>query len=383
MHIAFLSAEYPNNKYPHAGGIGAFIKTMATALVESNIEVTVFVCVNTKEVSIWDDNGIRIIEIYQENKKKLDVIFNRLRIKRSVKKYIKKFKINLLEAPDWEGLHAFCNLPIPLITRIHGSVTYFNFLEGTKQPKILKFLEKRALEKSKGVVAVSDFSGKITQKVFGIDNFKYEVIYNGVDVSQFMPSDLIIDENTILYFGTLVRKKGVLELTHIFNEVQKLNSSAKLVLVGKDAFDSIENNSTWELMKKQFTVGSFNNVNYLGPVSYEKMNSYIEKAAVCVFPSFAEAFPISWLEAMAMKKPIVASNIGWANESIEDSVSGLLVSPKDHVNFALQINILLNDKNKQHSFGENARNRVLNNFNHKDILFKNVLFYKNILNNAK
>jgi hypothetical protein len=42
-------------------------------------------------------------------------------------------------------------------------------------------------------------------------------------------------------------------------------------------------------------------VNYLGSVPYSEIKTYTQ-ATVCVFPSFAEALPVSWIEAMAMEK---------------------------------------------------------------------------------
>ncbi len=62
-----------------------------------------------------------------------------------------------------------------------------------------------------------------------------------------------MDKFTILYFGTLIRKKGMLELPIIFNEVHKINPNAKLILIGKDATDVISGNkSTWLMMQKLF-----------------------------------------------------------------------------------------------------------------------------------
>jgi hypothetical protein len=52
--------------------------------------------------------------------------------------------------------------------------------------------------------------------------------------------------------------------------------------------------------------GSFVKVNYLGSVPYSEIKTYITQATVCVFPSFAEA-PVSWIEAMAMEKKLLAS----------------------------------------------------------------------------
>ena len=71
-------------------------------------------------------------------------------------------------------------------------------------------------------------------------------------------------------------------------------------------------------MQGLFTTEAQANVRYLGSVPYENIKKHIDEAAVCVFPTFAEALPVSWIEAMAMQKAIVASAIGWAEEVIEE-----------------------------------------------------------------
>ena len=88
------------------------------------------------------------------------------------------------------------------------------------------------------------------------------------------------------------------------------------------------------MMQPLFNTEAMANVSYIGSVEYNKIKDYINSASICVFPTFAEALPVSWIEAMAMKKPIVASNIGWATEIIDNEVNGFLENPKNHIEFA-------------------------------------------------
>ena len=131
----------------------------------------------------------------------------------------------------------------------------------------------------------------------------------------------------------------------IFNEVFKSNNEAKLILIGKDASDIISgNSSTWEMMQLLFDKDALQNVDYFGCIPYDEIKQFISSATVCVFPTFAEALPVSWIEAMAMQKAIVASNIGWATEVIDDTVNGFLVNPKDHEDYAQKIIELLKNQ---------------------------------------
>jgi glycosyltransferase involved in cell wall biosynthesis len=132
-------------------------------------------------------------------------------------------------------------------------------------------------------------------------------------------------------------------------------------------------------MRTQLSDAALKNVEYCGKIPYSEVKGYIESAGVCVFPSYAEAFPVSWLEAMAMKKPIVASNIGWACEMIEDGTEGYLRCPNEHVEFASAIFDLMLNSEKAKEFGINARKKVESKFGTDRIARVNLAYYKEVI----
>ena len=230
------------------------------------------------------------------------------------------------------------------------------------------------------MLSVSQFTANLTNEIFGIQK-KFTIISNAIDTNSFVASNSK-NENTILYFGSLIRKKGLLELPFIFNEVIRKNPLAQLILVGKDVPDIITgNNSTWEMMRKLFTEEASSNVTYLGSVPYPEINRHIAAATVCVFPTFAEALPLSWLEAMAMQKAIVASNIGWAAEVIDDGVNGFLVNPNNHMEYSSKINTLLINSKLCQEFGIAARKKVTEKFSISVVAKQNLDFYLDFQSN--
>ena len=385
MKIAFLTSEYPHKKTGNSGGIGTSIKNLAKGLLTLGCEVLVLVYGQDTDAVFYDDN-ICVQQIKNVKFKGLSWYLTRKKIEKIINNLHADSKIDILEVPDWTGISSFiAPKKCPVVIKLNGSDTYFCNLENRKSKWINRFHEKRAIQNADFHVAVSAFTARETNRIFG-QNFDYQIIPNAINAKDFETTKATLSnaENArILYFGSLIRKKGLLELPMIFNELVKINPKVELVLVGKDVPDIASGNtSTWEMMQLLFTEQARSKTNYRGALPYSDMKDAIQNCDVCVFPSFIEAFPVSWLEAMAMSKPIVASNIGWANEMIENGREGFLVHPANHIEFAEKINEILKDESLKEALVLNAKNKVLNLFDTKIIAGKNLDFYKSIVNNS-
>ena len=378
MKIAFLTPEYPHKKTGKSGGLGTSILNLATGLVKLGHQVSVLVY-QQKEDAIFEENGITIYQIKNIKVKGLSLILTQKKVQRLINKLYVEKKLEIVEAPDWTGFTAFVKPQCPLIIRLNGSDTYFCHLDKRSVKPKNKFLEKRALKKADGIISVSQFTADVTRILFTLIK-KITVIPNSIDIAKFQPEGIESEPAAILYYGTLIRKKGLLELPLIFNEAHKQQPFARLVLIGKDSADKQSGSaSTWELMKPLFTAEAFKNVTYKGLVPYNEIGRHIATATVCVFPTFAEALPVSWIEAMALKKAIVASNIGWAPEVIDDGVNGFLVHPTNHTLYAEKIIQLLEDQSLRLTFGEAARKKVEQSFAMEVVATQSLNFYSKFL----
>jgi len=380
MKVAFLTPEYPHPLTGNSGGLGTSIKNLAIGLIAQGLVVRILVY-GQKENAFFDDNGILIQQIKNVKIKGLSWWFTRKKLERIINKLYLNKDIDIVEATDWTGITSFIKpRKCPLIIRLNGSDTYFCHLDNRRVKWKNKFHERRALKNANALLSVSQFTADKTNSVFGL-NIKFEIIANAID-SQLFHNDIKNNKasQNILYFGSLIRKKGLLELPLIFNKVVEKSPGTKLILIGKDVPDIISGNaSTWKIMRDLFSDQALKNVEYLGGVPYEEIKEKIQESKICVFPSFAEAFPVSWLEAMALEKPIVASNIGWADEMIDDGKSGFLVNPKDHDLYAERIIEFLEDENLCCSAGREARKKVEKYFDIEVLAKKNIDFYKTII----
>jgi len=376
MKIAFLTPEFPHPKMVSAGGIGTSILNLSKGLIGLGHEVSILVY-GQKDDAFFVENDISFYIIKNIKLSGFSRVLTQRKIEKLINSLVKQSKIDIVEAPDWTGITSNIKPTCPMIVKLHGSDTYFCHLDSRPVKFWNKFREKRALQNATALLSVSQYTADLTKELFSLER-DFTIIPNCIDINKFSSESATkVEENIILYFGTLIRKKGLLELPLIFNEVYKKNKKAKLIVIGRDASDIISgNHSTWSMMQSLFDATALKNVNYIGSVAYDQIKAHVSSASVCVFPTFAEALPISWIEAMALEKAIVASDIGWAAEIIEDSVEGFLVHPKNHSLFADRILELLANKKLRNQFGIEARKKVEQKFSIDVVAKQSADFYK-------
>lgn len=374
MHVAFLTTEYP--PLP-SGGIGTSIRNLARALVAQGNRATVLVA---GAGATFEDRGVCVRFTGETSVPKLGWLWDARRAQRELNSLIRRDGVDMIEAHDWCGPSAGLRLERPLSVRCHGAATYFAHLLSERVRPSVRWTETLALRQANDVVAVSRFTADVTHQIFRLRS-EVGVIPNGIDAAQFTPADREeIEPDTILYFGTLARKKGVLDLCRIFSSVVERRPHARLLFVGRDAPDArTGSRSTLALCQESLSPQARARVEFVGVQPHDRVQEHVRRAALCVFPSYAEAFPVAWLEAMACAKPVVAYDIGWAREVFEDGESGVLVPAGDTQAFARTIEELLSDEDARLSLGRAARARVESRFTSERVARQSVERYEQLL----
>tara|TARA_B100000963_G_scaffold360304_1_gene390661 strand:- start:1030 stop:2169 length:1140 start_codon:yes stop_codon:yes gene_type:complete len=90
--------------------------------------------------------------------------------------------------------------------------------------------------------------------------------------------------------------------------------------------------------------------------------SYIRAADLLLLPSLGEVMPLSILEAMALKTPVLASNVGGIPEMIEDETSGFLFDLKNSTDFVKKFLLLKKDSSLRKQLAKNAYSRYHSSF---------------------
>ncbi len=175
-----------------------------------------------------------------------------------------------------------------------------------------------------------------------------KTILNGVDPRIFnpdiAPAEFNKDAPIIFTARRLVKKNGVKYLIEALSYVLK-EKDCHLLIAG-DGPERAELESLGERL------GVSEHVTFLGLVSHEQIPPYLALADIVVIPSIIEASSLFMLEAMAMGKPVIATETGGIPEVMGPD-NGILVSPANAREIAEKI-LLLYDPAVREKLGENA-----------------------------
>ena len=384
MHIAFLTTEYPILSVK-SGGIGIFIKHISHLLTKNDTTIKVSVIYWGNEIqNIMEDEGVSIIPIKRICTSYLSLYFGRKKLNTELNKILSEKKIDILESIDWEGALAFCRLKVPVVTRLHGSNVYFNYLAHTKTPLLIRILETNALQRSTAFIGVSKQALDISRKLFNIPiNKKACVIYNPIDfdyISNFYQQEKKEQKDiTILYYGTLVEKKGIFDIPKIFNTISERYDNIKLKLIGRDTI--IDGISSWEKCQSLFSKHTMAKVEYLGVLPYAQTLACVNDSDICLFPNHAETFGLVLLEAMFLRKAIVCSDIDCFKEIADDRVEVLQCKVGDIDSFANALGLLIEHPAMRIQLGERAYKKAVLKFDSTLIAKQNITFYKKLIQN--
>jgi glycosyltransferase involved in cell wall biosynthesis len=156
------------------------------------------------------------------------------------------------------------------------------------------------------------------------------------------------------FVGRMVRDKGVPELVDAWQRVVRVHPTAHLVLGGPNEPRDPIPPATLDAIRRTPSIHAIGHV--------ADPRDVYAAADVIVLPSHREGFPNVPLEAAAMGLPVVTTRVAGCIDSIEDGVTGTLVSVGNAGELAAAISEYLSDSTRRRSHGRAGRARVLLQF---------------------
>lgn len=239
------------------------------------------------------------------------------------------------------------------------------------------WVEKTAIEMADALIAVSEETKEDVLKHFDVDESKVHVIYNGINLQQYITTSKTstLDEYGVdktkpyvLFVGRITRQKGII---HLVNAIKYIDPDTQIVLcagapdtpeIGKEMEDAVH-----EVKKTRDNVIWIDKM-----VTKEEIIQLYSHADVFCCPSIYEPFGIINIEAMACDTAVVASAVGGIKEVVVHGETGLLIpleqqkeapfEPIDPDKFSRDlangVNQVIGDKALRESMAKNGRQRV-------------------------
>jgi len=402
VNILYLCDEYPPGRH---GGIGTLVQLLARQMAKTGNKVIVagLYTPGYGGAEEFDDEGVKVYRFrgmfdgkwFQKQDALTVRIVNKIlklsglmqwNIKRNLAAYSEKLEkiiveneIDIIEMPDYNDYVRFCSayvpfpkLSVPVVVKLNGSNTYFAKEAGKQVPAHILQMEQVILKQAAAISSASQYTAIKTAEYLSYPN-KIEVLYNGINTN--IPErEITRNSKQVIFTGSLVQKKGIYQLAKAWNIVNQTMPDAHLVIAGKGSQQKVK------ALLSNNAVGS---VSFTGHVNKDTLYNYLFASAISVFPSYAEAFALAPLEAMACGTAVIISNRTSGPELIDDKINGLLINPDNINQIARAILFLLQNPEAAQSIAQKGDEKVNQDFDIVKIAKENLKFYEEVVKSER
>lgn len=379
MKILLVVPDYP--PYNQGGG-GVVYKTIAQKMAERGHRVNI--------IAGYSGNELRK-ESLEENDSKMEVLWVPLmsiltdrhpRFKSYLPPKIRTLRyLNAVDYNDYDVIHmlAFGHLLIDfinLVARSHrkiltihafpknverqGNASYFTKLF---YKVYMKTLGRYTLNSTEIITVVTKFVAEECVKK-GIEPHKVKIISNGIDLDRYINVNydalqekykIKKDDVLLLSISRIDWYKGFENAIESLHQLMKItNKTIKYMIIG-----AIEDQNYFSKLNQQIEKkGIRNNVIFTGFIDHNLKLQALTRADIFLVPSLHEGFGIVNLEAMAMGKSIVASNLEGIACVLDHMKTGFLVKPAQPNELADAITTLLTSPDLRDKLSRNANMEV-------------------------
>lgn len=177
----------------------------------------------------------------------------------------------------------------------------------------------------------------------------------------------------LLCIGRLVKDKGIIELVHVFTQLQKNNDAIRLVLIGEyeAGLDPLPAATLQEIE----TNAAIIHISWSNQVEY-----YIQLANLFVFPSHREGFPNVLLQAGAMGLPIICSKITGNIDIVTDHKTGLIFDKDNEQQMLELLQYAIANPQQMQSMAKQLQEDITKNYRQENIWQNMLEVYKSLVN---
>ncbi|MEO6220330.1 MAG: glycosyltransferase family 4 protein, partial [Ginsengibacter sp.] len=202
----------------------------------------------------------------------------------------------------------------------------------------------------------------------GKNNMKY--IHHGISLEPCPEKHEQLKGNPkIIIVGRLFPIKGHTYLIQALPEIIKKFPGLKLIVVGDGPLKD-------RLVHQATSLGVLDHIEFVG---FAKPETYSSQCQLMILPSLFESFGLVYIEAFALKIPVIAFDVEAGNQIIENNETGILVAKGDIKMLAEKIMFLLDSPVERNRIIENAYNKYLSYYNVERMAKETAEWYHSVL----
>ena len=344
-----------------------FRGSLIKKLIKKGFEVTTVASEASKlELAKIKNLGVSYIDIKLKTNKisLLKDIFYFLSLRKIIFKLNPNIVISYTMKPMvYSGLATTSKKNINFFPLITGLGNIFNTKKKILYPIkiILTVLCKVALRNAKILIFQNIDNLEYFKKLKIAPKVKKVIIKgSGVDINYFNTAPFSNKKITFLLIARLLKDKGIVEYIEAAKIVKSKIKNVNFDLIGPK--DSSNNQVDFNYIKNNHNDKI---INYLG--GQDSVKPFIADCHVFVLPSYHEGLPRSVIEAMAMGRPIITTQVPGCRETVINNENGFLIPCKD-VNALVEKMIwFITNKNEILRMGQKSRNLVKEKFSSDNI----------------
>lgn len=316
-------------------------------------------------------------------------------LRKRIEDVIESEKPALIHAhsPSLDGapaLKAARKAGIPIVYEVRAfwedaAVDHGTFKEGSIKYQISRFLESRLLRNVDALFTIcKGLKGEMESR--GIPGSKITIIPNCVDLTKFFPEEYNLDlasryrlrgKQVYGFIGSFYHYEGLDLLIESYKEVFEKESDTRLLLVG----DGPEKKSLCEKVNK---MGLDGYVIFTGKVPHEEIKKYYSVIDIFVYPRRSIRLtelvtPLKPLEAMAMGKIVVGSDVGGIRELITHNKDGFLFSAGEGKKLTDMLIELTRKRGQYEEIGKDAMRTIRTERDWKRAVKRYIPVYESLL----
>lgn len=397
LRICLITREYP----PETGwgGIATFSRHLAHGLKELGHSVTVVSLSKDVDKTVNDD-GVTVHRIKQEALgSKFGTIstcmpYSRYVLMTSLGLWKKFFELHsrqpfdVVDTPELlaEGLYPAISRLLPLVIRLYTPHSKFiaerlHNVRPSFDHQLIAALERVAMLSADCITSPSEDLAEFVANDLNYPRESIAIVHNPIDPAQFSPEGPIAlspdGRLTVLFVGRLEERKGIHYLVDAIPKVLKEFSNVRFVIIGDDTNNAKGNTSVLAELKASIRQsGCESAITFIDRIALAELPAHYRSADICVVPSVYDNSPYTSLEAMACGKPVIGTTGGGTKEYVAHNETGLIVPIRNGDALAKALLDLLQNDKQRERFGLNARQRVLDKFQRKEIARQTTELYQ-------